>query len=118
MPACTILQFQKVRRAPSRHRLAVPGASSPQDHPEKEVTMSDTSRRALLTALSVAPVALVPALPAIGGETENPDAQLLDLVRRCIEAMSRTNAFQAILDAAEDRYERAPMPEAMYVRAS
>jgi hypothetical protein len=80
--------------------------------------MSDTSRRALLTALSVAPVALAPALPAIASETGKPDAQLLDLVRRCIEAMDRTDAFQAILDAAEHRFERAPLPEAMYVRAS
>lgn len=82
--------------------------------------MADTSRRALLAGLAATPAALTPALAmqAPFGELANPDAALLELIRRYHETDDASDAFDPIFSAAEDRYERPAIPEALYARAS
>jgi hypothetical protein len=74
------------------------------------------SRRAVLP-IAAATLASIAVIPAVASAAENPDAALLDLIDRCNEAMDQSDAQAAVYSAAEDRYERAPMPAAMFVRA-
>jgi hypothetical protein len=74
--------------------------------------MSNTSRRALLAGLSVAPVALAPALPAIAAP--NPDAELFALVDRWQAHVVRCRAADETMSAAEKRTNYPDLPETIY----
>lgn len=73
---------------------------------------TDTSRRALLAGLSVAPVALASALPAIAGP--HPDAELFALIDGWQAHRVRVRAADEIADAAEDRTNYPDLPEGIF----
>jgi hypothetical protein len=75
------------------------------------------SRRAVLP-IAAGALASVAVIPTVANAIENPDAALLDLIQRCNDAMNASDAHHVIYNAAEDRYVRPPLPEAMYVRES
>jgi hypothetical protein len=76
------------------------------------------SRRDAFKPIAAAALASAAVIPAVATAAENPDAALLDLVRRCNEAMDASDAHHVIYNAAEDRYSRPPLPEAIYARAT
>lgn len=74
--------------------------------------MSKASRRSLLAGLSVAPVALMPSVPAISGI--NPDAELFALVEHWYAHAVRLNAARDLMFETQRLCQYPGISEAMF----
>jgi hypothetical protein len=75
---------------------------------------TNTSRRALLAGLSVAPVALASALPAMAAP--HPDAELFVLIESWQELRRLMYVADEITNAAEDSCRSVTAPEALFAQ--